>query len=345
VRVSRRAWSVLGLLALVVGIISAAAVAAPGEQPPGLAQAIAAKDQHVKELFSRTGVVGVGVGVESDAAAVVVFTARPGVAGIPGSLDGVKVVLRVSGPIRAIALAAKPPGKPGGGGLSPTSVWPHPVPIGVSTGRADECAAGTIGARVKSGTTLYALSNNHVYAYENNADVGDTVEQPGLYDTNCTYSSANDLGTLSKWTTINFSGGNNTVDAAIAQTNTNALGNATPSNGYGTPSSTTKTAALNMAVEKYGRTTALTRGTVCAVGWDGDIGYSSGTAHFVNQVVVCANRGPFLKAGDSGSLLVTNDNNRNPVGLMFAGDSSGQYGIANQIGNVLSALGVSIDGS
>ncbi len=342
---SKRTWSFLGVLVLVAAIAAAVGAAARGAQPPGLARAIAVKDQHAKELASQAGVVGVGVGIENGQAGIVVFTARKGVAGIPASLDGVKVAVRVSGPIRAIALAAKPPGKPGGGS-SPTSVWPRPVPIGVSTGRADECAAGTIGARVRSGSTVYALSNNHVYANENDANAGDEVEQPGLYDTSCAYSSANHLGNLTKWTTIDFSGRNNTVDAAIAQTDTNTLGNATPQNGYGTPSSTPAPAQPNMTVEKYGRTTSLTQGTVCAIDWDGDVGYSSGTAHFVHQIVVCAGRGPFLKAGDSGSLLVTRDRSHTPVGLMFAGDSSGKYGIANQIGAVLSALGgVSIDGS
>jgi hypothetical protein len=75
-----------------------------------------------------------------------------------------------------------------------------------------------------------------------------------------------------------------------------------------------------------------------------EIGYSSGTARFINQVVVQSKK-PFLKAGDSGSLLVTNNSSRNPVGLIFAGDSSGKYAIANPIGAVLSQLGVTIDGS
>jgi hypothetical protein len=67
-----------------------------------------------------------------------------------------------------------------------------------------------------------------------------------------------------------------------------------------------------------------------------------GTALFVNQIVVYGNK-PFIKAGDSGSLLVT-DPGRNPVGLLFAGTSSGKYAIANQIDDVLTALGVTIDG-
>ena len=48
-------------------------------------------------------------------------------------------------------------------------------------------------------------------------------------------------------------------------------------------------------------------------------------------------------AGDSGSLLVT-DPDKNPVGLLFAGDSSGKFAIANQIDDVLDALGVTVDG-
>ena len=74
-----------------------------------------------------------------------------------------------------------------------------------------------------------------------------------------------------------------------------------------------------------------------------DVSYDAGTARFVNQVIVQSSKA-FLKAGDSGSLLVTNNAAANPVGLMFAADSSGKYAIANPIGPVLSQLGVTIDG-
>ena len=97
-----------------------------------------------------------------------------------------------------------------------------------------------------------------------------------------------------------------------------------------------------MAVQKYGRTTALTRGTVTAINAIINIGYSSGTARFIGQIIV-QSRGPFIKAGDSGSLLVT-DPDRDPVGLLFAGDNSGKFAIANNIDAVLNAFNVSIDG-
>ena len=75
-----------------------------------------------------------------------------------------------------------------------------------------------------------------------------------------------------------------------------------------------------------------------------NVGYSSGTARFVDQIVVEGNKGGFLKAGDSGSLLVTNPG-RNPVGLLFAAGRGGKIAIANPIDYVLSAFGVAIDGN
>jgi hypothetical protein len=66
--------------------------------------------------------------------------------------------------------------------IDPTGRFDRPVPIGVSTGHPD-ITAGTIGARVKdSDGNIYALTNNHVYADENRASIGDKVLQPGAFD-------------------------------------------------------------------------------------------------------------------------------------------------------------------
>jgi hypothetical protein len=62
----------------------------------------------------------------------------------------------------------------------------------------------------------------------------------------------------------------------------------------------------------------------------------------VNQVVVGGKRGAFSKAGDSGSLIVTDDANANPVALLFAGGQTTTIG--NPINAVLAALGATIDG-
>lgn len=322
-----------------------------------LRPAMAAQDRHTPELMSLPGVVGTATGLtEGGQPAILVLAERPGVTGVPASLDGYPVRVEVTGPITALQQGRKcsnPPcgggggggggGGKGGGNVDPTGYFARPVPIGVSTGNAGSCSAGTISARVKSGSSVYALSNNHVYALENTAKIGSEVLQPGLYDTNCFYDQSNHLGSLSKLIKIDFSGGTNTVDAAIALTSTGELGNSTPSDGYGTPSSTTVSAAVGMNVQKYGRTTGLTHGQVTGVNVNVNVGYSSGTAYFVDQIMVQAPKGPFSKAGDSGSLIVTDDNNVNPVGLLFAGSRNGTT-FANPIGAVLGALGVTIDG-
>ena len=97
-------------------------------------------------------------------------------------------------------------------------------------------------------------------------------------------------------------------------------------------------------MKKYGRTTEETHGYAYAINGIVRVGYSGGTARFVNQVFVEGQHGPFLKAGDSGSLLVTDDAAANPVGLLFAGDNSGKFAVANQIDAVLGRFGVEIDG-
>jgi hypothetical protein len=66
-------------------------------------------------------------------------------------------------------------------------------------------------------------------------------------------------------------------------------------------------------------------------------------ATFIEQIEVQGGKGPFIKGGDSGSLLVT-DPERNPVGLLFAGTRSGKTAFANPIDAVLDSFGVTIDG-
>ena len=299
--------------------------------------------------------------------AVFVLTERAGVAGIPSRLDGVTVVPRVVGKI--VALCHKggtdpkgcdnPPPPPDGGSNDCTSTTERfrPACIGISTGHP-AITAGTIGARVTDGTDVYALSNNHVYADENLASIGDAVIQPGTFDGGS--SPADDIGNLSDFELINFnntypflpnycngSGPHcNVMDAAIAVSNTADLGNATPSDGYGTPKSATVAASINQKVKKYGRTTGETKGQVIAINAIVDVGYSAGVARFVDQIIISP--GTFSAGGDSGSLIVDDSkgkdktNARKPVGLLFAGSSL--VTIANPIDAVLDRFGVTIDG-
>ena len=82
------------------------------------------------------------------------------------------------------------------------------------------------------------------------------------------------IGTLSAFSPISFStSASNVVDAAIAATTTANLGNSTPAGGYGTPSSATQAASVGLAVQKFGRTSSLTTGTVTAVNGIVDVAY------------------------------------------------------------------------
>ena len=493
------------LLALPVAAVYAAP---PPDGPPGLERAIAAQEANTDRLLDIPGVVGTAVGIESGKAVVKILTERPNVSGLPKSLDGVPVVVQVTGKITAlrkpapsasftytsngytvnfnassssgtqlsfqwsfgdgntgsgitethtyqqastytviltvtdkfgstgtseqnIAVPSAPVNNPpvasftysvtgltcnldgssssdtdgtitaynwnfGDGNtgsdvivshtyqqastytvtltvtddkgaidtdsksitvgevIDPKSYFERPVPIGVSSGTERLTyyrgkwyyTTGTLGARVTDGSAVFALSNNHVYALENTGVIGDRILQPGRTD--MTGGGTPDeidnavIGTLYDFVPIVFSRrANNKVDAAIAQTTTGEVGSATPSNGYGTPTKIPTFAEFGMSVQKYGRTTSFTKGTVTGINATVLISYWSGTARFVNQVIIEGETGSFSDSGDSGSLIVTQSDNQ-PVALLFAGSST--VTIGNPIDEVLNAFGVTIDG-
>ena len=316
------------------------------------------QERHTAHLLGIKGVEGTAIGFnENNRLALKVFVARWDVAGIPKKLDDVPVQVVVTGKFYALPKPETPPGqekKEREEEVDPTARFDRPVPIGVSTGHPN-ITAGTIGCRVTDGTNVYALSNNHVYADCNNADEGDNVLQPGAYDGGVDPDDA--IGTLNAFQEIDFDGNDNTIDAAIALTSTDDLHNATPSDGYGIPSSTIRTDnLLELPVQKYGRTTGLTKGRVSAVSATVNVYYGdvdgdgeNDVARFVDQIIITPTKGRFSAGGDSGSLIVTDDPDnpdypdKRPVGLLFAG--GGRRTIANPIDAVLEAYNVTIDDS
>ena len=305
------------------------------------------QEKHADRLLTIKGVEGTAIGFDSnDQIAIKVFAAGPEVAGIPKKLDGVSTDVVVTGKFYAVTKPDSLPvkaDKPQREKVDPTARFGRPVPIGVSTGNVGECSSGTIACRVIDGQgNVYALSNNHVYALVNRAALDSEVSQPGLYDTGCSYNADNVIGTLYDFEPIDFEGGTNTIDAAIALSSESNLGNGTPPDGYGIPKSSTVQAHLNQKVQKYGRTTSLTVGKVTGINGIIRITYSSGQALFADQIIIQSPK-PFIKAGDSGSLLIS-DPDKEAVGLLFAGDASGKHAIANRIDLVLDRFGVAVDG-
>jgi PKD repeat protein len=249
---------------------------------------------------------------------------------LPAAIENIPVVPKVTGMFKAYS--------------DPTSRFVRPVPIGVSTGHPD-ITAGTIGCRVKDADgNVYALSNNHVYANSNDANTGDNVLQPGPYDGGTDPGDA--IGQLYDFEEINFSGVDNYMDAAIAKCSSSTLDFSTPSDGYGTPSATTVSASLKLPVQKYGRTTGWTNGEIAEINVTVTVCYESRgpfkcvkAATFVDQITVTP--GEFSDGGDSGSLIVTDDENKNPVALLFAGSTDRTIG--SPIDPVLSRFNVTID--
>ena len=306
--------------------------------------ALAAQSQVTEDWLALEGVVGTGIGADGMGNAVLqVYLTAVGAAALPLQIGNVEVVPLVTGPF--VALPAEPDE---GDRADPKRGFERPVPIGVSTGHP-KVSAGTIGARVTDGARAFALSNNHIFAASNGGSAGDNLLQPGVADGGRDPDDA--IGTLFDFEPLHFCGGGgctpNRIDAAIALTSPDALGDRTPDGGYGRPRRWTQEPALGLEVQKFGRTTGLTTGRVTGIHATIDVQYRNGMARFEEQIVISAigGRSGFSAGGDSGSLVVTKGallGDRRPVGLLFAGSSVST--LANPIDPVLERFGVRIDG-
>src|ERR1700745_1964063 len=100
-----------------------------------------------------------------------------------------------------------------------------PIKLGTSGSNVKDinasfCCTGTLGSVVKDASgNQYILSNNHVLARSNAGKAGEAIMQRGYVDTVpvCSKNGTINVANLTKFVTLNFSGGNNVVDAAIAR--------------------------------------------------------------------------------------------------------------------------------
>jgi hypothetical protein len=236
------------------------------------------------------------------------------------------------------------------------------IQLGTSGGNANDsstnaathtitCCGGTLGSLVTRGGTQYILSNTHVLARSDIAQIGDPIIQPGLVDTStCTSTGARTVANLSAFYNLE-TGPLPKIDAAIAQVipgdvdgggNILYLGATADSNGVpvpGAPHAGSGVApSLGMGVAKSGRSTGLTCSTVLAVAVNVNaVQYQKGcgtgatfTVNYTNQVDISG--GSFSAEGDSGSLIVS-QSSADPVALLFAGSDTDTVG--NPVGSVL----------
>jgi len=207
----------------------------------------------------------------------------------------------------------------------------RPAPAGVSTSRADQEAAGTIGwFMIDEDGNVYILSNNHVWANENNAQQGDPIVQPGLLDGGDPEQDV--IAELYDWIDIDFSGNPNKVDVALAvpidfsqiYTSIMEIGGIT---GKADPVQGAK-------AKKVGRSTGYTEGIVSDVCATLNVDYDSGTALFQDVFIVQGEN--IVLPGDSGSPVL--DEQGRFLGLLFAGNDDGSVMLACKASNIEAAF-------
>ena len=318
---------------------------------------------HRRRLLERTNVVATGIGyketggTKTDRLCIVCSVTEKVPAArlsaqemIPSAVDDTPTDVIQTGIIRALQV--------------PTDRF-RPAPGGVSVGHVG-ITAGTLGCWVTKNGQKVILSNNHVLADSNAAEIGDAILQPGPLDGGS--FPQDHIANLTQFVPISFQGEpsecpfanavisvfnmgcrlissntryqvskvqaeDNLVDAAIAAPLNSAdikdeILNIGPIQG-------TVSGELGMAVKKSGRTTGFTTGEIQQVDVSANVQYGAGqVAVFTDQLLA----GAMSQGGDSGS-AVLDDGNR-LTGLLFAGSDTTT--IINRIENVFSALGISL---
>lgn len=223
----------------------------------------------------------------------------------------------------------------------------RPAPGGVSVGHVN-VTAGTLGSRAIGLTSPWTnrhlvLSNNHVLANSNNAQVGNNIIQPGAADGG--RHPGDQIAVLARWVPIHFGGAPNYVDAAFGwawhqriRGEQYYLSGGRPA--YYRTGTVPIAPSLGMTVGKSGRTTGLTQGRITQIGVSVNVNFGGGrVALFRNQIAIrSVNANPFSAGGDSGSLIWHWATGMRPVGLLFAGGGGTTF--ANPISAVLSALNI-----
>jgi hypothetical protein len=311
---------------------------------------MAAQDEVTPSLMQRPEILGTAVGLgETGDPILMVYVnrdaadAEQAIRTLPREVHGTPVQVEVMDEIRAMGYTARqtPPIS-----LGTSGGWTYDLANGY-------CCGGTLGALVRIGTALYVLSAGHVLEGDtvsggNNriAQTGDPVIQPGLIDEQCNRNLAQTVGTLVKKRSLATSN----VDCGIARVVGGMVRTDGAILGIGTISHYISAASLNQHVKKSGRSTGTTHSHVSGLNATVKVAFThechGGTYYktFHGQIVVANSSNSFLKAGDSGSVMVQ-DTSPNPraIGLLFAGNSSAAF--ANPIGQVLSFLGATMVGN
>lgn len=198
----------------------------------------------------------------------------------------------------------------------------RPLEIGCLVGHF-QTKGGTLGCFVRDRRNGKPgiLSNNHVLAAENRANVGDAILQPG-------FSMGTSSGTFDKVAELNrfaplLERGINFVDAAFANLTETSF-EPTIIQDIGAFSGQAGATEKKDRVKMLGQASGATDGIVTSFDLDNIvINYSIGDLRFDNQIEVegASKKHAFAGPGDSGALVLNKD--QDAIGLVFGGSDTG----------------------
>jgi hypothetical protein len=310
------------------------------------------------DLLARPGIVGVDIGEKVSGGertgepSILVFVEQkkpvedlPPEEVVPPEVDGIKtdvqeLVIELQSARQLLVTgrqvdAAAYPTLAGGISMGPArSVALEPPEVETA---GEYVFVGTLGAMVRDRATgaALAMTNFHVACVNDKWTVGDRMVQPSRVDGGD--GTTQQFGSLTRAVlSENTDGAVVTVDAARDWDSAIV--------GIGDVAGS-RTARAGMAVQKRGRTSELTFGTVASTEATLSLDYGDGlgTRTLRRQVRIATDtaRSPrFSEAGDSGSAIL--DMDRNVVGLLFAGSTDGSTTFANPIASALDELGAEL---
>lgn len=247
---------------------------------------------------------------------------------IPKTIDGIPVDVVETGEVKALA-------PPAACIANPAARQPRPFLAGVSLGGGDN-PAGTFGylVRLHDEPGEFLLSNFHVLGDLDAPQAKQVVFQPGSGDGPLHPSHI--VGEFFRGRALDFGGGRNTMDAAVARAR---AGVALPVLcQLGKVAGVAATVTDDEIVSGYGKASRFMKGVVADVDVEIVVSYpGKRSALFEEQISIRSllPGKPFSIHGDSGAILT--NKNREACAMLFAG--SAELSFATPLKVVLDALG------
>ncbi len=303
----------------------------------------AARELLEQELVTMAGSGIIGVAHSEAGRELIVFVEDEDVVSrVPGSVQGYRVSVEVTGRIEALGApqgdAAVSIGQDRQGETRPL-VGGTSLSAWVTDGRWPRSYAGSLGMVTYDNRIL---SNAHVIAIDPGTgdflDIGTLVVQPGSRDGG---TPAYRVGELEDYMPIDFgSNAQNYADAAIASMDDGV--SASPGEQFDEEANYWiggwTEVSKGDSVRKSGRTTGVTTGQVVHTNASVWVDYGDQSAYFVDQIVVSQANWSFAARGDSGSAV---DSDGEFVGLLFGGSET--HAVISKAEHIISGLGIAVE--